>query len=316
MYSHIRKQWTITHVIIGPPNVGKTHLFWYFTEGPLYMNINRKSSHSDRDSTDIYDSKRISTRQSPFANTNSNSNANSTVISTMSHQNSQNWSRILERHTSQATIGCDYGIRHMKIDDISLTVFVWDTAGQEKYNSITNQYFKKAHIIWIVIDLHDIEKSLYSIEKYWIKTIDEFQTQHSSHCAQKILLGNKCDLVNGFDISDENQERIHQLCSQYKMPYFTISAKTGTNIASVFVNVTTALFRNVIKRYGVKNDKNNNNNNTKNGQYESYRHSNNNYYNYNNYDQAPDDSETISIQDESTVQTPADAKLSSGGCCW
>jgi GTPase SAR1 family protein len=52
-----------------------------------------------------------------------------------------------------------------------LELFIWDTCGQEKYRSITRQYYAKAHTILLVFDLtsekafDDLQSHLYDVDK-------------------------------------------------------------------------------------------------------------------------------------------------------
>jgi GTPase SAR1 family protein len=43
----------------------------------------------------------------------------------------------------------------MKIEGADVTVCIWDTAGQEKFLSLTKNYFKKADGVLVVFDLTD-----------------------------------------------------------------------------------------------------------------------------------------------------------------
>ena len=43
----------------------------------------------------------------------------------------------------------------IRVNDCDVNVCIWDTAGQEKFISLTKNYFKKADGILIVFDLTD-----------------------------------------------------------------------------------------------------------------------------------------------------------------
>lgn len=71
-----------------------------------------------------------------------------------------------------------------------------DTAGQERFRTITTAYYRGAMGIMLVYDITD-EKSFENI-KNWIRNIEE----NASADVEKMLLGNKCELnekrqVNG-----------------------------------------------------------------------------------------------------------------------
>lgn len=52
-----------------------------------------------------------------------------------------------------STIGLDYKMKIMKVNDKSYKIQIWDTAGQEKFNSITKSYYSKCQGIVIVYDI-------------------------------------------------------------------------------------------------------------------------------------------------------------------
>lgn len=55
--------------------------------------------------------------------------------------------------TPLQTIGVDFKIKTLKIDDKIVKVQVWDTAGQERFRSISQTYFRNAHACIAVYDV-------------------------------------------------------------------------------------------------------------------------------------------------------------------
>ena len=41
---------------------------------------------------------------------------------------------------SKATVGVEFGVKNFKIENNIVKVQIWDTAGEERYRSITNAY--------------------------------------------------------------------------------------------------------------------------------------------------------------------------------
>lgn len=85
------------------------------------------------------------------------------------------------------------------IADLSFTTFSRDTAGQERFRTITTAYYRGAMGIMLVYDITN-EKSFENI-KNWIRNIEE----NASADVEKMLLGNKCELEEN-DRSLENEE--------------------------------------------------------------------------------------------------------------
>ncbi|KAI9601909.1 hypothetical protein KEM48_001197 [Puccinia striiformis f. sp. tritici PST-130] len=81
------------------------------------------------------------------------------------------------------------------------TIGIVDTAGQERFRTITTAYYRGAMGILLVYDVTD-EKSFENIRN-WHANID----QHASEGVNKILIGNKSDSVDKKivqEIKDEN----------------------------------------------------------------------------------------------------------------
>jgi small GTP-binding protein len=68
---------------------------------------------------------------------------------------------------------------------------LWDTAGQEKYNSLAASYLRRGRIVLLCFAL-DARSSFENVPK-WVKLIDE----NSPDDAKIILVGTKLDLALG-----------------------------------------------------------------------------------------------------------------------
>ena len=53
----------------------------------------------------------------------------------------------------QNTVGVDFKIKSLQVDDKIAKVQVWDTAGQERFRSISQAYFRNAHGCIAVYDV-------------------------------------------------------------------------------------------------------------------------------------------------------------------
>jgi len=98
---------------------------------------------------------------------------------------------------------------------------IWDTAGQEKYRSITPMYYRSAEIAIIVFDVSNI-KSYVSV-KYWIKEL----RRNDINSTKIFVVGNKVDMAHDFVAYGDDID--------YKI-YYT-SAKDGTGINELFDDI-------------------------------------------------------------------------------
>ena len=56
-----------------------------------------------------------------------------------------------EKNTLVTTV--DFKMKTLPVNNIPIKLYIWDTAGQEKYRSIVSTYFKGCHGVFLVFDL-------------------------------------------------------------------------------------------------------------------------------------------------------------------
>jgi len=133
------------------------------------------------------------------------------------------------------TIGIDFKIRTIELDGKKIKLQIWDTAGQERFRTITTAYYRGAMGILLVYDVTD-EKSFNNI-RTWIRNID----QHASEQVNKMLLGNKCDIVEKKTIDTEKGKA---LAEEYGIKFLETSAKNSINVEEAFIT----LAKDIMKR--------------------------------------------------------------------
>ena len=55
-----------------------------------------------------------------------------------------NYTEQRPRKHYQITIACEFASRIVKVNDKNIKVQIWDTAGQEKFRSLTRSYYKSS----------------------------------------------------------------------------------------------------------------------------------------------------------------------------
>lgn len=63
-----------------------------------------------------------------------------------------------------ATIGVDFKVKSIQVDDTKIKMQIWDTAGQERYRNIAQTYYKGAAGIILTYSVSD-EKSFQNVCK-------------------------------------------------------------------------------------------------------------------------------------------------------
>src|SRR6056300_541618 len=89
----------------------------------------------------------------------------------------------------QSTIGVDFKVKHLELNNKRIKLTVWDTAGQERFRTLTSSYYRGAQGVVFVYDIASKE-SFESVEKVWQKEVDLYSTIPD---AIKIVVGNKID---------------------------------------------------------------------------------------------------------------------------
>jgi len=123
-----------------------------------------------------------------------------------------------------STIGLDFKMKMIEIDNKTVNIQIWDTAGQEKFKTITKTYYRGASGYIIVYDVTN--RNSFDHVSTWVDEIND----HGNNDMIKILVGNKCDLDGRTVTIEEGKE----LARKLDMPFFEASALTGANVTQIF----------------------------------------------------------------------------------
>ena len=138
-----------------------------------------------------------------------------------------------------STIGLDYKLKNVQLENGKMVkIQVWDTAGQDRFRSITKNYYKGAHGIILIYDVTE-QKSFDNV-KNWMAQIKEEVSERVSI----VLVGNKIDDEDNRKISTEQGE---SMAKDYEIMFFECSAKTGQNIDEIFNNLVKKVVENFSK---------------------------------------------------------------------
>mmetsp|Transcript_9327 Transcript_9327/g.12847 ORF Transcript_9327/g.12847 Transcript_9327/m.12847 type:complete len:210 (+) Transcript_9327:33-662(+) len=132
------------------------------------------------------------------------------------------------REDMYATIGAAFLTKTVPIQNTSETIKmeIWDTAGRERYHSISPLYFRGAQGIIMVFDISNRE-SFEFLVKQKPKLVHE-----KTSCF--ILIGNKSDLESKRQVSEDEAQK---LADSWGALYAEVSAKTSDNIQEAFMNI-------------------------------------------------------------------------------
>jgi len=131
-----------------------------------------------------------------------------------------------------STIGVDFKIKTIPLDNSNIKLQIWDTAGQERFRTITSSYYRGAHGIIIVYDVTN-QDSFRNVQK-WLQEIDRYAGDH----VHKILVGNKCDMESERRVTTKEAQ---EFADQLNIILIETSAKTAVNVDNVFSEVASEI---------------------------------------------------------------------------
>ena len=123
------------------------------------------------------------------------------------------------------TIGVDFRFKCLIYKGKKIKLQIWDTAGQERFKTVTSAYYRGADGIIIVYD--QSEKTTFEHINNWIEDISKYTNDEPI----KIVLGNKNDLIDKNEVSDDD---ILNFENKTNIPVVKVSAKNSFQINLAF----------------------------------------------------------------------------------
>jgi Ras-related protein Rab-2A len=112
---------------------------------------------------------------------------------------------------------------------------IWDTAGQESFQSITKIFYRGAHAVLLTYSVASMQS--FQNLKHWC---NEVRTQSEAD-AIIILVGNQADRESEREVSTEQGERFRK---DNNIQFFIeTSAKTDLNVRETFIMAAKMLYR-------------------------------------------------------------------------
>lgn len=112
----------------------------------------------------------------------------------------------------------------------NMKLSIWDTAGQEKFDSLTKLYFNNTEAALIVYDVTS-ELSFEKVKK-WAQDLDSHEATSKTKIA-KFVVGNKIDCNNIEVLAKQGMAYAQSIGAEFH----EVSAKNDTNITPLFQDV-------------------------------------------------------------------------------
>lgn len=144
----------------------------------------------------------------------------------------------------KVTVGVDFKIKTVELERKTIKLQLWDTAGEERFYSITSCFYRGAHGIIVVYDVTK-QKSFDNV-KTWFREVERNASQHVC----KLLVGNKNDLTAD-KVVDYNEAKT--FAEQLGIPFLETSAKNAVNVEQAFITLASDIKSRVARLIDGKN---------------------------------------------------------------
>ncbi|KAH8345176.1 hypothetical protein KR059_007723 [Drosophila kikkawai] len=125
------------------------------------------------------------------------------------------------------TIGMDFKSKVMNVDGIDYKVALWDTAGAERFRSLTPSFYRKALGAILVYDITSRD-SLVKLET-WLAELDSYSDNPNIAI---IVVGNKIDQEREVD-----REEGRKFARKHRALFIETSAKCDQFVSDVFKDI-------------------------------------------------------------------------------
>ncbi|EFJ52758.1 RabC/Rab18 [Volvox carteri f. nagariensis] len=126
-----------------------------------------------------------------------------------------------------STIGVDFAVKKLSVYDKRVKLTVWDTAGQEKFRTLTSTFYRGAKGIILVYDVSRPD-TLRHLEEQWMRELELYGTEAD---AVRMVVANKVD------VGDARRVSWHEgsdFARRHGCLFVETSAKTNIAVANAF----------------------------------------------------------------------------------
>lgn len=130
------------------------------------------------------------------------------------------------------TIATDFIRKCFEVDGALIELQIWDTAGSERFRSVTRWQFKGVKGVAMIYDVTN--RDTFTHLSYWIRCVNEeiSQSHNKYEAVPIVLLGNKADLEEKRQVRMKDGVKLAD--KEMVFAFLETSAKTGQNVFNAF----------------------------------------------------------------------------------
>ena len=137
----------------------------------------------------------------------------------------------------QSTISAVNTKKIYRIDNDNIAELnIWDTAGEEKFRTITKQFYKDAHGALLIYDI--TQKETFNKIDSWLEELVDAAPSDIII----FLIGNKIDMDQKREVEYNDGKNFAE---KNNISFYEVSAKNGNNIGSTFDILSNKIFQNM-----------------------------------------------------------------------
>jgi small GTP-binding protein len=138
-----------------------------------------------------------------------------------------------------ATVGFEFLVFNVKLNDKVVKLQIWDTCGQEIYKSLISNFYRNSSLAVLVYAI-DNKESFTHVENW----LNDLKSQ-ANEDVRIFLIGNKSDLKEERKVTKEEGEKYK--LDQHLDLFMETSAKTGQNARNVLIEAAKILYNDYLK---------------------------------------------------------------------
>ncbi len=135
------------------------------------------------------------------------------------------------------TLGVMVSDKIFKIEDSVVQLTLWDIGGQQKFQTMRNQFYRGSDAVFLVFDLTRPE-SFKNIHKWYSDVVEQIKDR--SEEIMGFIIGNKNDLKDQIKITDE---MANQMAGKLELGFIETSALLGENVDYAFSTIANLLLK-------------------------------------------------------------------------
>jgi small GTP-binding protein len=138
------------------------------------------------------------------------------------------------------TIGVDFHLYDLQVDQTSTRIMVWDMGGQERFAFARRAFYRGTQAVGLVFDASN-RTSFYNLTRWWRETREFLKD------VPILLLANKIDLPR-----QVSTEEMALVARAWNIPYYESSCASGAGVAEFFEALAATAVQNTQRTHPVE----------------------------------------------------------------